>query len=205
MRCSALPRRGGTAEPATRQRDAHASSGGHAARSQRHLLLPALQAVQSGIGWISEGGLNYVCERLTVPPADAYGVATFYALLSTTPRPRRVLHVCDDIACRIKGAARVCEELERTAGHAHHHGPTGDHVELGDDDAIWLRSPCLGLCDQAPAALLTIAGTEPVERLFGDVDAAKAGQILAGDLAPSLAAHPRCRRRAMRRFGSCAG
>ncbi len=71
--------------------------------SQRHLLLPALQAVQSGIGWISEGALNYVCERLTVPPADAYGVATFYALLSTTPRPRRVLHVCDDIACRVQG------------------------------------------------------------------------------------------------------
>ena len=45
---------------------------------------------RSAIGWISPGGLNYVCTRLTVPPADAYGVATFYALLAVEPRPPRV-------------------------------------------------------------------------------------------------------------------
>ena len=45
--------------------------------------------VQERVGWISEGGLNYVCARLTVPPADAYGVATFYALLSHSSRARR--------------------------------------------------------------------------------------------------------------------
>jgi NADH-quinone oxidoreductase subunit F len=173
------------------RRDAHAASGGHAARARRHLLLPALQAVQSTIGWISEGALNYVCERLSVPPADAYGVATFYALLSTTPRPRRVLHVCDDIACRCKGADKLCDALERTVGPAGHHGPDGDHVEIGEDAAIWLRSPCLGLCDQAPAALMTLAGTEPVERLFGNVDEAMAKRVLDGDLSASAGPHPR--------------
>jgi NADH-quinone oxidoreductase subunit F len=171
------------------RRDAHASSGGHEARAQRHLLLPALEAVQSRVGWISEGALNYICQRLSVPPADAYGVVTFYALLSTVPRPRRVLHVCDDIACRCKGAHQLCEELERTVGHASHHGPDGDHVEIGENDAIWLRSPCLGLCDQAPAAFVQVAGREPVERLFGEVDADKARRILAGDLGPSAAPH----------------
>ncbi len=168
-------------------RDPYTAAGGHAARAQRHMLLPALQAVQSRIGWISEGALNYICERLSVPPADAFGVATFYALLSTVPRPKRVLHVCDDIACRCQGAAAICQELERTVGPAYHHGPEGDHVAFGDDDAVWLRSPCLGLCDQAPAALVTVAGTRPVERLFGDVDAAKAKRILEGDLTPSQA------------------
>jgi len=102
-------------------RDPYNAAGGEAARVRRHLLLPALQAVQSRIGWISEGALNYVCERLSVPPADAYGVATFYALLSTVPRPKRVLHVCDDIACRCKGAAKLCQEIERSVGPAYHH------------------------------------------------------------------------------------
>ena len=166
-------------------RDAYTAAGGHAARIRRHLLLPALQAVQSRIGWISEGALNHICERLSVPPADAYGVATFYALLSTVPRPKRVLHVCDDIACRCNGAAKLCEELERTIGPAYH-GPDGDHVALSDRDAAWLRSPCLGLCDQAPAALLTVAGTQPVERLFGAVDATEVKRILSNDLSPSL-------------------
>ena len=171
-------------------RDAYTAEGGQVARGRRHLLLPALLAVQSRIGWISEGALNYVCTRLSVPPADAYGVATFYALLSTVPRPRRVLHVCDDIACRCMGAAKLCQELEQSVGPAYH-GPDGDHIAFEDGDAVWLRSPCLGLCDQAPAALLTVAGEPPLERLFGDLDAEKARQVLAGDTSPTLHPHPR--------------
>src|SRR5581483_1483649 len=69
--------------------------GAHGAKARRDLLLPALHAVQEHVGWISPGALNYVCERLTVPPADAYGVATFYALFSTEPRPPTVVHVCE--------------------------------------------------------------------------------------------------------------
>ena len=77
---------------------------GHGARERRTLLLPALHALQASAGWISEGGLNYVCERLTVPPAEAYGVATFYTMFSVEPRPVTVVHVCDDLACRVSGA-----------------------------------------------------------------------------------------------------
>ena len=69
----------------------HAAHGGHAARSQRHLLLPTLHALHERAGWISPGGLNYVAKRLTVPPADVYGVATFYALFSVDERPPRVV------------------------------------------------------------------------------------------------------------------
>ena len=153
--------------------DHHTAAGGHEARDQRHLLLPALRALQARIGWISEGGLNYICERLTIPPADAYGVATFYALLSTTPRPPRVVHVCDDIACRTRGADRLCDELEKS---------------VGQDG--WLRSPCLGLCDQAPAAFLTEAGPQPLELLFGGATAASITSVLKGDYAPAKQPHP---------------
>ena len=55
------------------------------------------------------------------PPAEAYGVATFYALFATKPRPPVVAHVCDDIACRLAGAEAICADLERTrraGGHA---------------------------------------------------------------------------------------
>ena len=50
--------------------DGHVARGGHEARDRRDLLLPALHAVSEHVGWISPGALNYVCERLTVPPAD---------------------------------------------------------------------------------------------------------------------------------------
>src|SRR5690349_3207998 len=121
--------------------EGHAARGGHDARSRRDLLLPALHALQDRVGQISQPGLNYVCRRLSVPPAEAYGVATFYALFATTARPPVVAHVCDDIACRLAGAERICDDLGRGVGEA------GEPIR--DGRATWLRSPCLGLCDRA--------------------------------------------------------
>ena len=147
--------------------DGHSAEGGHAAREQRHLLLPALQALQARVGWISPGGLGYIARRLTVPPADVYGVATFYALLTVEPRPPRVVHVCDDIACRCAGSEALIADLEQRAG------PEGN-------DSGWLRSPCLGQCDRAPAAMLTEAGESPVERELTFVTADGVAEVLAG-------------------------
>jgi NADH-quinone oxidoreductase subunit F len=105
-------------------------------RERRRLLLPALRAAQRRIGWVSPGSLGYACRRLDVPPADAYGVASFYALLALEERPPEQLHVCTDLACALAGATV----------------PEGA-----------IASPCLGLCERAPAALRTVAGPEPRE------------------------------------------
>jgi len=150
--------------------DGHAARGGHATRSRRSQLLPALHAVQSRIGWISTPALNYICKRLAVAPAEAYGVATFYALYATTPRPPVVAHVCDDIACRLAGAEAICGDLTRALG------PAGEPIR--DGQATWLRSPCLGLCDRAPAAMFTIAGERPLTFRHAPIDAAGAIALL---------------------------
>lgn len=140
-----------------------AAATGAVARSRRHLLLPVLHALQDRIGWISAGALNYAGRRLDVAPADAYGVATFYALFSTKPRAPRVVHVCDDIACICAGAESLCATLESTFG------PPG--TPSGGGETTWLRSPCLGLCDRAPAALVTVAGDVPSARQIAPVHA----------------------------------
>jgi NADH-quinone oxidoreductase subunit F len=146
---------------ADRADDGHSAHGGHAARAERHQLLPTLHALHEHVGWISPGGLNYIARRLTIPPADVYGVATFYALFSVEPRAPRVLHVCDDVVCRCAGSealiARLTEQI----------GPPG--TELGGSS--WLPSPCLGQCDRAPAALVIESGESPVERELTAVDA----------------------------------
>ena len=142
---------GGTRNPRT---DGHFAQGGHDARARRDLLIPVLHAIQSRVGWISQPALNYVSRRLTIPPAEAYGVATFYALFATTARPPVVAHVCDDLACALAGANELCADLERTVG------PEGRPID--DGRATWLRSPCLGLCERAPALMVTEAGETPV-------------------------------------------
>ncbi|MHB0948430.1 MAG: NAD(P)H-dependent oxidoreductase subunit E [Gemmatimonadaceae bacterium] len=156
--------------------DGHLARGGAEMRARRHLLLPALHAAQSRVGWISEGALNYACTRLGVPPAEAWGVATFYALFATAPRPARVLHVCDDIACRCRGSSALMAELERTVGPAWETPPGHEAIEVPASG--WMKSPCLGLCDHAPAAFLCVAGEEPHEELLGGVSAETARDAL---------------------------
>ncbi|MFF9779069.1 NAD(P)H-dependent oxidoreductase subunit E [Streptomyces sp. NPDC013978] len=137
----------GAARDEMRAADLRWARGGREARERRDLLLPGLHAINDRIGWISEGALDYLCRRLTVPPAEAYGVATFYAMFSVKPRPATVLHVCTDLACAAAGAADLCAGIESRLGVG-----SGVGVE---------RSPCLGLCERAPAALAIKAG-DPV-------------------------------------------
>ncbi|MFE4823353.1 NAD(P)H-dependent oxidoreductase subunit E [Streptomyces sp. NPDC056704] len=139
----------GAARDEMRAADLRWARGGREARERRDLLLPGLHAVNDRIGWISEGALDYLCRRLTVPPAEAYGVATFYAMFSVKPRPATVLHVCTDLACAAAGAAELCAGVEARLG-------PGSGVGVGVE-----RSPCLGLCERAPAALAVRAG-DPV-------------------------------------------
>jgi NADH-quinone oxidoreductase subunit F len=123
--------------------DGRSAVGGRQVTGTRDLLLPVFHAVQDSIGWISHGALNYICRRLSVPPAEAWGVVTFYHLLATEQMPAAVAHVCDDIACRLHDVAAQVSALEQE----------GFAVK---------RSPCLGQCDQGRAALLTQAGTDAV-------------------------------------------
>ncbi len=125
--------------PAPEEGAARYAPGGYQRMAgRRHMLLPALHAVVDNVGWISRGALNYICERLIVPPAEAYGVAGFYALLPLTERPRRTAHVCDDVVCRRKGGLEILDSL-RGRGDVH-------------------PSPCLGQCDRAPAVFVQRAG-----------------------------------------------
>ncbi|WP_399891927.1 NAD(P)H-dependent oxidoreductase subunit E [Streptomyces sp. BBFR51] len=134
----------GAARDETDAGDLRWARGGREARERRDLLLPGLHALNDRVGWISEGALDYLCRRLTVPPAEAYGVATFYAMFSVRPRPATVLHVCTDLACTTAGSSELCAAVEERLGPE-----SGVQVE---------RSPCLGLCERAPATLVVRAG-----------------------------------------------
>ncbi len=151
--------------------DTRVADGGHEVREDRHLLLPALWAVQDRIGYISAPALNYISRRLTIPPADAYGVATFYAMLATEPQPPRVLHVCEDLACKCVGSDELIATLEERFG------PEG--AVSADGRSTWHRSPCLGQCDRAPAVLMMEAGLEPFTRTYAPASTAIALASLA--------------------------
>jgi NADH-quinone oxidoreductase subunit F len=138
----------GSAGPPAFERDGRVAYSGHDSRSRRHLLLPVLHAVQARAGWISKGAVNYIAGRLDIAPAEVHGVASFYGMFSLTPRPPVVVHICDDIACMTRGAGALMDQAIPPA------------------NAVIQRSPCLGLCERAPAVLVTAAGENPRQRVF---------------------------------------
>lgn len=148
--------------PALLVESAHLVRGGTTRRAERrHLLLPALHALQREAGWISPGGLRHVCEQLQVPPAEAYGVATFYEMLRTTAPATEgpIAHVCDDVACRIDPSRREAAVTAlRAAGAAVH------------------DSPCLGQCDRPPGVFVQHRrGSDEVPNDSGPFELPQAG------------------------------
>jgi len=193
--------------------DGHVAIGGHAARARRHLLIPVLHAVQDRIGWISPGALDHACERLTVAPAEAYGVASFYALFRTTPSPGVVVHVCDDLACQVGGAEQLCERMQRrfgTEGTEAARDSAGRTLNGTGASFTWQRSPCLGQCDRGSAALIQHAGADPARTGLAPADPDHLWRaLLAGPpaspagppLVPQLADRPARALRLLRRIG----
>jgi NADH-quinone oxidoreductase subunit F len=149
---------------------------------KRHRLLPLLHAIQKRIGWISPGAINYVSLRLDVAPAEVHGVASFYGMFSLKSRPPVVAHVCDDIACVTRGSETVCAALEGMLG------PAGSPCLSGR--ASWLRSPCLGLCERAPAALVTSAGERSRERVLAPTSAQTVQSLINDAIQGRLSAEP---------------
>ena len=144
--------------------------GGADARELRHLLLPALHAVQDRFGWLPPGAMAYISQRLTVPPAEVHGVATFYHLFNLKSGVPVHAHVCDDIACRQRGGLGLLTELQ-----ARHKGSKTVEVH---------SSPCLGLCEKAPAAIVLRSGDHPQGSAVGHASAAAVEAALVPDAFP---------------------
>ena len=109
-------------------------------------LLEVLVDLQSHPAGLSPATITDTARALNVPPHKAYGMATFYSMLSFEER-KKVLRVCDGPVCWLKRASETQAALESVAG----------------EDWTVERSSCLGLCDRAPAVLVDDEQAGPVE------------------------------------------
>jgi NADH-quinone oxidoreductase subunit F len=113
----------------------------------RSALLPALHAAQNLYGYVPEPVAALVANSLGVPLADVYGVIDFYTMLYKEPVGEVIVRVCGDPSCALQGSDAVTKALCQ-------HWQVGlDQVSANGKVSIE-RAPCLGLCDQAPAALV---------------------------------------------------
>src|SRR3989337_3892457 len=72
-------------------------------------LIPLLQQIQDEYGYLPADILELVSERTGIPTSRMYGVITFYAQFSLTPRGRHTVRCCRGTACHVRGAKAVRE------------------------------------------------------------------------------------------------
>jgi NADH-quinone oxidoreductase subunit F len=152
---------------------------GELAPQGRSALLPALHAAQRLHGFLPEAVAAEVGRALGVPLADVHGVIDFYAMLSREPLGRTVARVCSAPVCALAGAEALTDALCR------HLSIQPDEVSV-DGEFTVESSPCLGLCDLAPALLLgerAIARATPddVEQICRGAGE-KASSFVSGDI-----------------------
>lgn len=127
-------------------------------------MLDVVLAVQAELGGISGEAMETIAETLGTHRVEVESVVSFYAFLSEKPNGNVVIRLCNDAIDRLQGADLVAKTFEEELG-----------IRMGEttEDGITLtETPCIGMSDQAPAALVN---DMVVTRLSTD----KARQIVA--------------------------
>ena len=138
-------------------------------------LLPALHAAQKIYGWISEPVAAEISKVLRVPLADVHGVIEFYSLFYNEPIGKRVIRVCTDQACALRGADGVLHHL--CTHHGLEPGQTTSDLSLTVE-----ASPCLGLCEQAPAALVNEQAETNIDLVRDSYELGRPKSIVGGSI-----------------------
>ena len=77
---------------------------------QTSAVMPLLDLAQrQNKGWLSKAAIEYVADRLSMPPIRVYEVATFYTMYNLTPVGNHFIQVCTTTPCMIRGAYKLVE------------------------------------------------------------------------------------------------
>lgn len=76
-------------------------------------LLAIMQDVQDEERYLPKEAMKRIAEKLSVPIARVYQMATFFESFHLEPRGKHVCTVCMGTACHVRGAQRLVEQLER--------------------------------------------------------------------------------------------
>ena len=132
--------------------------------ADERLILPALQAIQQGFGYVPKEAVALIANSLNVSVADVHGVLTYYHELRTTAPAPITVAICVAEACQASGSRELVAHLETNLA------PLGGRSADGEVDLVEVF--CLGNCALGPAVLIN-------NRLVGRVTGASIKSALA--------------------------
>jgi len=169
--------------PSRRARDpvttAEAIIAGRKDQLTREQMIPLLQEIQAGEGFISPEAMTLVAEALETPVSRIYGVATFYNQFRFAPLGEHVVEVCRGTACHVKQSLALAQQLKRRL-------KLRDDGNSADGRYTVIKVACLGACSIAPVIKLDgefygHLTTEKLDALLDEVDARAAEDAAQDD------------------------
>ena len=106
-------------------------------------LMAVMQQAQEIYGYLPIEVQNKIAEGMDIPLEKIYGVATFYAQFSLSPKGNYHIAVCLGTACYVKGSGQIYDKLQEVLGIA------GDEC-TADRKYSLTASRCIGACGLAP-------------------------------------------------------
>jgi formate dehydrogenase len=116
---------------------------GNFLKQRRDLLIEHLHKINDTYRGLHQRHLVALAKLMNIPMAEVCEVATFYHHFEIIPdgeqSPEFTVRVCDGLSCDLAGSASLLEKLK---------------ASLGTGSIKVVSAPCLGRCEQAPAAVV---------------------------------------------------
>ena len=84
--------------------------------SRESAILSILQDIQAKEKYLPKEVLEQVSQKMRIPMANIFRIATFYNALSIKPRGRHKVDVCLGTACHVRGGNKIIDKLSRDLG-----------------------------------------------------------------------------------------
>ncbi len=112
-------------------------------KDDKSMLMGVMQKAQDIYGYLPFEVQNMIAEGMDVPLEKVYGVSTFYAQFSLTPKGENHISVCLGTACYVKGSGDIYDKLQQELGIG------GDEC-TADRKFSLTACRCIGACGLAP-------------------------------------------------------
>ena len=134
-------------------------------KGDKSRLMAVMQEAQGIYGYLPIEVQSKIAEGMDVPLEKVYGVATFYAQFSLSPKGENHVAVCLGTACYVKGSGQIYDKFQEILGIG------GDEC-TPDRKFSLTASRCIGACGLAP--VLTVN-----EDVYGRLTADDVPSIIA--------------------------
>lgn len=106
-------------------------------------LMVVMQKAQDIYGYLPFEVQEMIAEGMDVPLEKVFGVSTFYAQFSLSPKGKYNISVCLGTACYVKGSGKIFDKLSEKLG-------IGSDECTADGKFSLTACRCIGACGLAP-------------------------------------------------------